>query len=74
MAVTYEREGAIADIMGMPIADGLKELLLNYDLNRDDILAYSSAELADLLNIDEYVAKLIIDAAKYYMAEISRTS
>lgn len=60
--------------MGMPIADGLKELLLNYDLNRDDILAYSIAELADLLNIDEYVAKLIIDAAKYYMAEISRTS
>ena len=74
MAVTYERGGATADIMGMPIADGLKDLLMNYDLTRNDILAYSIGDLADLLNIDEYVAKLIIDAAKYHIAEIAQTS
>lgn len=74
MAVTYERGGAMADKMSMSIADGLKELLLKYDLTRNDILAYSIGELADLLNVDKYVAKLIFDAAKYPMVEIPRTS
>jgi hypothetical protein len=74
LATTYERERATADIMDMPIADGLKDLLMNYDLTRNDILTYSIGDLADLLNIDEYVAKLIIDAAKYHMAEIAKTS
>jgi hypothetical protein len=33
-------------------------------------LAYSIGELADLLNVDKYVAKLFFDAAKYPMGEI----
>ena len=74
MAVTYERRGALADIMSMSNADGLKELLLKYDLTRNDILAYSIGELADLLNVDKYIAKLIFDTAKYPMAEIPGTS
>ena len=73
MAVTYDRERATVDIMGMPIADGLKELLMNYELTRNDIVDYSIGDLADLLNIDEYVAKLIIDAAKYQIAEIAQS-
>lgn len=32
-------------------------------------MAYSIGELADLLNVDKYVAKLIFDAAKYPMGD-----
>jgi hypothetical protein len=52
------------DIMNMCIADGLKEILLKYRFTRNKILAYSASELASVLNVDEYVAILILNAAK----------
>jgi hypothetical protein len=50
--------------MNLSIADGLKELLFKYHLSREDILKYSSGGLASLLEIDEYIARLILNAAK----------
>ena len=52
------------DIVNMPIADGLKEILLKYRFTRNKILAYSASELASVLNVDEYIAILILNAAK----------
>ena len=55
---------ALSDINRLDIADGLKQLLFEkkYDLNY--VLQSNMASLADELGIEEYVAKLIIDAAK----------
>jgi hypothetical protein len=51
-------------ISELDIADGLKELLYEkkYDLN--SILQSDATSLAGELGIEEYVAKIIIDAAK----------
>jgi hypothetical protein len=48
----------------LDIADGLKELLheKKYDLN--SLLQSDAASVSGRLGIDEYVAKMIIDAAK----------
>jgi hypothetical protein len=52
------------EINELDIADGLKELLYEkkYDLN--SILQSDAASVAGDLGIEEYVAKIIIDAAK----------
>lgn len=52
------------DITDLPIADGLKEALLNCGITRNQVLAYTTDELASILGVDEYVAKLIRGAAK----------
>jgi hypothetical protein len=53
------------DIMELPIADGLKEALLNCGFTRNQILAYTTDELASILEVDQYVANLIRQAAKH---------
>ena len=57
-------EDMAEDIIDMPIADGLKEALLNSGFTRNQILTFTSAELASILEIDQYVANLIQNAAK----------
>ena len=52
------------DITELPIADGLKEALLNCGITRDEILEYTTDELASILGVDQYVAKLIRGSAK----------
>ena len=59
----YEVDGK--DIMELPIADGLKEALLNCGFSRNQIFEYTSDELASILQIDQYVANLIREAAKH---------
>jgi len=58
------RDKRTSAIMNMRIADGLKESLLKYRFTPDKILACSSGELASILNVDEYIAGLILKAAK----------
>ena len=54
-----------AKINQLDIADGLKELLINHGFTLELLQNTSSiANLAETLCIDEYVAKIIIDAAK----------
>ena len=54
-----------ADIINqLDVADGLKELLINNGFTPRLLLKTSTSELAKNLGIDEYIAKLVRDAAK----------
>jgi hypothetical protein len=57
------------DIYHLDIADGLKQLLFEkkYDLN--SLLQSDAASVARKLGIEEYVAKMIIDATKRKASE-----
>ena len=55
-----------AIINSLDIADGLKELLIKYELTLEDLLTMSISDLAQYLGIDLYVANLISNAAKKY--------
>ena len=46
----------------LDIADGLKELLISSGFTLKSLLNTSAPDLAKILGIDEYVAKLISDA------------
>jgi len=46
------------------IADGLKELLISNGFTLRLVLKTSTSDLAKILGIDDYVAKLVSDAAK----------
>jgi hypothetical protein len=52
------------DEIDMKLADGIKDLLERYGLTRTKIIGYSADELSSILNVDEYVAILILNAAK----------
>ena len=52
------------DEIDMKLADGIKDLLERYGLTRMKILGYSADELSSILNVDEYVAILILNAAR----------
>jgi hypothetical protein len=52
------------DINKLEIAEGLKQLLLNKGCDLNFLLQTEPATLAHQLGIDEYVANLIIRAAK----------
>jgi hypothetical protein len=47
----------------LDVADGLKNLLISHDFTLKLLLSVSSTDLAEILGIDEYVARMIIDAA-----------
>ena len=48
----------------LDIADGLKELLLSRSFTPKSLLNASVSDLAKILGIDEYVARLVSDAVK----------
>lgn len=65
--MTFELGGyrvGFDDIMDMNIAEGLKEALVNSGFTRNRILTYGTDELASILEIEQYVANLIQEAAK----------
>ena len=62
--VSSRHEVRGSDIIDMPISDGLKEALVNCGFTRQQILTYTTGELASILEIDQYVASLILGAAK----------
>jgi len=62
--ISGQYEYMFDDITDFPIADGLKETLLNSGFTRNQILTFTSTELASILEIDQYVANLIRNAAK----------
>ena len=47
----------------LDIAEGLKDALVRYGFNLESLLIMQPNNLAEILGIDEYVAKLIINAA-----------
>jgi hypothetical protein len=56
--------GQLADLKSLKIADGLKDLLLQYGFTKQRILKIQPENLASILGIEEYVAKIIHNAAK----------
>ena len=54
----------VDDIGDMNIADGLKEALVNSGLTRSQVLTYGTDELASIMEIDQYVANIVLKAAK----------
>jgi hypothetical protein len=54
----------VNDLEDLSIAYGLKEALLSCGFTRHQILTYTTAELASILEIDEYVASIIRNAAQ----------
>jgi hypothetical protein len=59
----YEVRGN--EIADMAVSEGLKEALVKCGfIDRHQILSYTTGELASILEIDQYVAKLILEAAK----------
>jgi hypothetical protein len=48
----------------LDIADGLKELLRENKLMFDRLVQLTPSQLADILGIDGYVAKIILESAK----------
>jgi len=53
------------DIRELAVADGLKKILINYGFTRQKILRTQPDNLAAILGIEVYVAKIICDAAKF---------
>ena len=62
--MTYQFGIKHNDVLELEIADGLKELLSDYGFTRQRILRIQSAKLASILGIEDYVAKIIYNAAK----------
>jgi hypothetical protein len=46
----------------LDIADGLKRLLITSDFTIESLLNTPASDFAKILGIDEYVAKLLVDA------------
>jgi hypothetical protein len=55
--------GQMTDLKSLKIADGLKELLLEYGFTKQRIQKIQPENLAAILGIEEYVAKIIHNAA-----------
>jgi hypothetical protein len=56
--------GRLSDIQALPIADGLKDVLINQGFTIRRILQTKPNDLAAKLGIEEYVAKIILNAAE----------
>lgn len=52
------------DVYDLPVADGIKEMLVMHGFTRDKILNTMVSNLAETLHIDYYVALLIYNSAK----------
>ena len=62
--MTYQSSIKYSDVLELEIADGLKELLMDYGFTRRRILKIQSGDLASILGIEDYVAKIICNARK----------
>ena len=56
----YEVRTKTNDIAEMSISDGLKEALVKCGFIDCLLLSYTTGELASILKIDQYVARLIL--------------
>lgn len=51
------------------IAEGLKQLLIDANFTIESILDLGYQEVSEMLHIDQYIGKLIVDAAQNAMQE-----
>ena len=62
--MTYQSSVKYSDVLELEFTDGLKELLIDCGFTRRRILKIQSDDLASILGIEDYVAKIICNAAK----------
>ena len=62
--MTFQSSIKYSDVLELELADGLKELLMDYGFTRTRILKIQPSDLASILGIEDYVAKIICNAAK----------
>jgi hypothetical protein len=60
--VTYQIE--CSDVTQLNIADGLKTMLIEHGFTQQQIRNLEADDLASILGIEDYVAKIIFNAAK----------
>lgn len=60
--MSYQSSIKYSDVL--ELADGLKQLLIDYGFTRRRILKLQPGDLASILGIDDYIAKIICNAAK----------
>jgi hypothetical protein len=53
----------------LDIAEGLKQLLIDADFTIESIISLGYRELSQMLHIDPYVGKLIVEAAQNVIQE-----
>jgi hypothetical protein len=58
-------------VQELDIAEGLKQLLIDSGLTVESIIRLGSEELSEILHVDTYIGKLILEAAKNMMQESS---
>jgi hypothetical protein len=61
--MTAQPSEVFSDIMELEIADGLKELLIDYGFTCEKILRIQSSQLASILGVEDYIGKIIYHAA-----------
>ena len=62
--MTVQPSEMYSDIMDLEIADGLKDLLIDYLFTYEKILRIQSSQLASILGVEDYIGKIIYNAAK----------
>ena len=62
--MAYQSTEQYSDILELRIADRLKELLIDSGFTRQRILRIQPIQLACILGIEDYVTKIIYNAAK----------
>jgi hypothetical protein len=54
-------------VQELDIADGLKQLLIDSDFTIESVIGLGYREVSEMLHIDPYVGKLIVEAAQSVM-------
>jgi hypothetical protein len=56
-------------VQELDIADGLKQLMIDADLTIESVTGLDYLEVAEVLHVDSYVGKLIVEAAQKVIQE-----
>jgi hypothetical protein len=60
-------------VQELDIAEGLKQLLTDAGFTIESVVRLGYQEISEMLNIDPYVGKLIVEAAQNVMKERNQT-
>jgi hypothetical protein len=60
-------------VQELDIADGLKQLLIDAGFTIESVIRLGYRDLSEILHIDAYVSKLIVEAAESYARKRANT-
>lgn len=68
-----ETHSTVSDwVQDLEIADGLKQLLMDAGFTIESVIRLGYRDLSEILHIDPYVSKLIVEAAQNLIQERNR--